>query len=216
MDRRLVEAAQTGNVRDLHTLVKDNPLLLRSAALMDGETPLHIACIGGHTDFVKEVISLMPEFSAELNRDGLSPLHIASANGEVEILGALLQVNSNLCTIRGKERRIPLHGAAIKGRLHIMRELLSARPDSIGDATARGETSLHLALKNNQFEAFKFLVEYLQQHHMESILNKKDNQGDTLLHLAVSRKQYEVIELVLDRTYFPEGTVDVNFLNQKD
>ena len=57
--------------------------------------------------------------------------------------------------------------------------------------TALGETLLHLALKNNQFETFKFLVEYLKQLHKEDILNKKDNQGDSILHLAVSRKQYE-------------------------
>ncbi|KAI5647532.1 hypothetical protein M9H77_33537 [Catharanthus roseus] len=188
--------------------MKENPLLLRSAALVGGDTPLHIACIGNHVDFVKELINSSPELSEELNRDGLSPLHIASANGDVEIIRALLQVNSNLCTFKGKDRRIPLHYAAIKGRVHAIRELLSCCADSIMGLTARGETSLHLALKNNQFLAFKFLVEYLNQNQREDILNNKDNQGNTILHLAI-------VELVLDNTYFPEGTVDVNFLNKK-
>ncbi|KAI5647533.1 hypothetical protein M9H77_33538 [Catharanthus roseus] len=216
MDRRLVEAAQTGNVPALHILMKENPLLLRSAALVGGDTPLHIACIGGHVDFVKEVINLSPELSEELNRDGLSPLHIASGNGDVEIIRALLQVNSNLCTIMGKERRIPLHYAAIKGRVYAIRQLLSCCADSIMGVTARGETPMHLALKNNQFAAFKFLVEYLNQNQREDLLNNKDNQAFADFYkLNRTALQMQIVELVLDRTYFPEGTVDVNFLNKK-
>ena len=192
MDRRLIEAAQTGNVQDLQNLIKEYALLLRAAPLAGSETPLHIACIGGHTDFVKEVLKLRPEFAEELNQDGFSPLHIASGNGDIQIVKELLQVNCFLCLIKGRERRIPLHYAAIKGRIHVIHELLSACAESVGYVTGRGETILHLALKNNQFEAFEFLVQYLLRSNNGEILNKKDHQGESILHLAVSRKQYEV------------------------
>ncbi|KAL7233764.1 hypothetical protein ACSBR1_017385 [Camellia fascicularis] len=112
-------------------------------------------------------MKLRKEFSQELNEDGLSPLHIASANGHVEIVKELLKADHKLCLVKGRERRIPLHYAAIKGRVNVIRELILASADSVVDMTARGETVLHLAVKNNQFEAFKDLVEHLKKFNKE-------------------------------------------------
>ncbi|KAA8515824.1 hypothetical protein F0562_018565 [Nyssa sinensis] len=199
MDRRLFEAAWTGNVEYLLQLMKDDPCILSAAALAGAETPLHIACMAGHLSFAKVVMKLRQEFAGELNQDGFSPLHIASANGYVEMVKELLKADHNLCLVKGRQRRIPLHSAAIKGRVDVIRELLSASGDSIAEVTARGETALHLAVKNNQFEAFKVLAEHLKQFSKEKdVLNKKDEHGNTILHLAVSRKQYEVVDLMLE------------------
>ncbi|KAL2478312.1 Ankyrin repeat family protein [Forsythia ovata] len=216
MDRRLIEAAQKGDVHQLLSLVKDDPFLLKAVALSGGETPLHIACMGCNLNFVKELLNLGPEFAKDLNHEGLSPLHIAAANGDLEIVKELLKIDNNLCGVKGKERRIPLHYAVIKGRTHVIRELLSACEDSIREVTARGETSLHLAVKNNQFEALKSLAVYLKTYDKEDILNNKDAQGNTILHLAVSRKQYEVVELVLDENFVNKGRLEMNSLNKRD
>ncbi|KAL7233765.1 hypothetical protein ACSBR1_017386 [Camellia fascicularis] len=113
-------------------------------------------------------MKLRKEFSQELNEDGLSPLHIASANGHVEIVKELLKADHKLCLVKGRERRIPLHYAAIKGRVNVIRELILASANSVVDMTARGETVLHLAVKNNQFEAFKDLVEHLKKFNKEA------------------------------------------------
>lgn len=87
---------------------------------------------------------------------------------------------------------IPLHSGVIKGRADVIKELILVSVDSIASTTARGETALHLAVKNNQFEAFRLLVDHLRQFKREDLLNEKDGQGNTILHLAVSRKQYQV------------------------
>ncbi|KAK6804290.1 hypothetical protein RDI58_002074 [Solanum bulbocastanum] len=178
------------------------------------ETPLHISCSSGHLEFSKEIIHLMPEFVRELNQDGFSPLHIASANGDIEIVKELLSVDYNLCLLKGKDRRISLHYAVIKGREHVMKELLVASPDSAEEVTARGETCLHLAVKNHQFERFKLLLENLKEFNMYDILNKKDIQGNTVLHLAVSTKQYEVVDILLDENVVSKGTIEMNSLNK--
>ncbi|KAK4372071.1 hypothetical protein RND71_007455 [Anisodus tanguticus] len=78
-----------------------------------------------------------------------------------------------------------------------MRELLATSPDSAEEVTARGETCLHLAVKNHQFEAFKLLLENLKEFNKYDLLNKKDIQGNAVLHLAVSTKQYEANTLHL-------------------
>ncbi|XAR63286.1 hypothetical protein NMG60_11023173 [Bertholletia excelsa] len=215
MDSRLLQACWTGDVEKLQILVRDNPSILISASLEGGESPLHIACKAGHFEFVKEVIKLRRQFAEELNQDGLSPLHIASGTGHKEIVKEILRLDSGLCLIKGRERRIPLHYAAIKGQVDVMRELLSACADSVEEVTIRGETALHLAVKNNQFEVLKILVEQLQQFSKGDVLNKKDNQGNTLLHLAVSKKQYEVVDLGLNKNVIPEGAMEINALNNR-
>ncbi|XP_015164472.1 ankyrin repeat-containing protein At2g01680-like [Solanum tuberosum] len=214
MDRRLREAAQKGDVQHLQNLIKEDTLLLRGVSLAGCETPLHISCSSGHLEFSKEIIHLRPEFARELNQDGFSPLHIASANGDIQIVKELLNVDYNLCLLKGKDRRISLHYAVIKGREHVMKELLVASPDSAEEVTARGETCLHLAVKNHQFEGFKLLLDNLKEFNMYDLLNKKDIQGNTVLHLAVSTKQYEVVDILLDENVVSKGTIEMNSLNK--
>ena len=53
-----------------------------------GRTPLHEACLGGHS----KVILILLDFTREVNipdRDGQTPAHIAAANGEVQCLEIL-------------------------------------------------------------------------------------------------------------------------------
>ncbi|KAL0347621.1 UNVERIFIED_CONTAM: hypothetical protein Scaly_1778100 [Sesamum calycinum] len=215
MDRiRLIEAARKGDVNKLHNLLKDDPYLLRAVALADGDTPLHVACVGGHVNFVREVLNLSPELVLELNQDGFSPLHIVSANGDIEIARQILELGCHLCLVKGKEKRIPLHCAVAKGRIEVIRELLSACTDSITEVTARGETCFHLAVKSNQFEAFKVLVEHVVVFGKEDLLNKRDYHGNTILHLATSRKQYEVVDLLLDKNFGYKVKLEMNLLNK--
>ncbi|KAL3537094.1 hypothetical protein ACH5RR_000460 [Cinchona calisaya] len=214
MDRRLLEAARTGNLQQLHKLIEDDPLMLNTVALAGGETPLHIACTAGHHNFVKEIIQLRKQSAEELNQNGLSPLHIASGNGNIEIVEELLTIDHHLCLLKGREQWIPLHYASVKGRLQVMRELLAASADSVAEVTAKGETALHLAVKNYQFEALKILMEHLKRIGKEDILNKKDEQGNTILHLATSRKQFEVIDL-MHKNQVLARIAEVNSLNKE-
>ncbi|XP_057514616.1 ankyrin repeat-containing protein BDA1-like [Actinidia eriantha] len=218
MDRRLMEAARTSNVEALTKLLEEDPLLLHSFALAGGgcETPLHMASMAGQLHFVQQILKLRQhQFETELNQDGFSPLHIASANGYLEIVKEILKVvgGLHLCRLQGREGRIPLHCAAIKGRVQVMKELLDASPDSVEDVTARRETALHLAVKNNQFQVLRLLVAHLNHFKKEGVLNNKDGQGNTILHLAVSRKQYEVVDLLLGERSDTKAAVDVNSLN---
>ncbi|KAL6513547.1 hypothetical protein OROGR_021033 [Orobanche gracilis] len=220
MYRTLTEAAGAGDVEKLHNLIRDNPFLFRAANLAegDGTSPLHIACMGGHIDFTKQVLNLNPGSALELNRDGFTPLHIASASGDTEIVRELLEVGSrDLCMVRGKEMRIPLHYAVVRGRIEVIRMLLSVCPDSVREVSARGESCFHLAVKNNQFEAFKVLYEHVvsSSDNGECILNERDERGNTILHLAASRKQYEVIDLMLDAHFGYKYKLEVNALNRK-
>ncbi|XP_030445337.2 ankyrin repeat-containing protein BDA1-like [Syzygium oleosum] len=140
MERRLLEAAQKGNIEELNDLIRSNGLILEEMALEGaGHTPLHVACLAGHLDFVRELLKLMPRFAEKVNADGFSPLHIAAARGDVEIARELLRVGQHLCFVKGRERRIPLHYAVINGELDVMKVLLSSSPESDEETTAKEE-----------------------------------------------------------------------------
>jgi ankyrin repeat protein len=194
MDRRLLQAAQTGNVQHLHQLLIESPHILHSVALASPENPLHVASIAGHVEFAKEILRSKPEFARELNQDGLSPMHMASANGHLEIFRELLKVDGSLCRLEGREKKTPLHYAAAKGRVDVIAEMLLACPECVEDVTVHGETALHLAVKHSQFEAVKALVEWVGEMK-KNIVNFKDERGNTILHIAAWKKQRQVSTL---------------------
>lgn len=98
-------------------------------------------------------------------------------------------VKHELGHLRCSDSRTPLHLAAITGRTEVIRELLRICPASIEDVTVGGETAVHLAVKNNQLEALKALVESFKHSNIQDLLNAKDEDGNTVLHLATARKQ---------------------------
>ncbi|KAK9121069.1 hypothetical protein Syun_018686 [Stephania yunnanensis] len=127
----------------------------------------------------------MPGFACELNQDGFSPMHLAAANRYLEIVRELLKIDCNLCRLKGRERRTPLHFAVVKGRVEIINELLSSCSEFVEDVTIGGETVLHLAVMNYQFEAFEIMFEKLKQLNRETLLNSKDEQGNMAIELLL-------------------------------
>ncbi|KAF8028603.1 hypothetical protein BT93_E1286 [Corymbia citriodora subsp. variegata] len=214
MERRLLEAARKGNIHELDELISSNEQILEEMALEGaGHTPLHVACVGGHLDFVRELLKHMPKLAEKVNPRGFSPLHIAAARGDVEIAEELLKVGTHLCSVKGRERRIPLHDAVENGEVHVMKVLLSKLPESVEETTAREETAIHLAVKNNRFKVLVWLVEHLKQHNKEQVINWKDHKGNTTLHLAADAKNFEVLNFLLRGHAMKSGVVEVNALN---
>uniref|UniRef100_A0A803NH61 Uncharacterized protein n=1 Tax=Cannabis sativa TaxID=3483 RepID=A0A803NH61_CANSA len=194
--RRLFEASLNGDVGELHQLIKENPLILADYSLVSPhENPLHVATKAMKLSYVKEIVKLKPEFVKELNKDGFRPLDIASALGHVEIVKVLIKgttTTSNLCRLKGRDGRTAIHYAAMSGKIEVIDVLISSCKECVEDLTCVGETSLHLAVKFNKFQAFTNLVEWIQRIGEEEIVNWGDNDGNTVLHLAVATKQHQM------------------------
>ncbi|KAL6131778.1 hypothetical protein ACLB2K_070151 [Fragaria x ananassa] len=212
--RRLFEASQTGNVQVLHQLLAENQLQLHSVSLASRESPLHVAAVAGHVDFVKESVRLKPAFAEELNQDGFSPMHIAAANGFLEIVRELLTVDSKLSQLKERDQWTPLHYAAVKGRVGIIREMVLACPDSVEHVTVQGETVFHLAVRSSQFEAVIVLVTLVREIGKLNVLQMKDHLGNTVLHLATWKKQHQVVDWLVHNGTGPACALEVNDVNQ--
>ncbi|XP_010275099.1 PREDICTED: ankyrin repeat-containing protein ITN1-like [Nelumbo nucifera] len=154
-------------------------------------TSLHVAASEGHTEIVKSIIEVRQDFAWGKDIQGCTPLHLACNNGHLEITRELLRLDPDLSCLQEQDNggRTPLHLAAIRGQVNILDEILSASQEPVNILTAGRETALHLAVKNNQFDATKFLVEKV---NIIDLVNFPNKDGDTILHLAMARRLYRL------------------------
>ncbi|KAL4296909.1 hypothetical protein GQ457_12G024000 [Hibiscus cannabinus] len=200
MEKKLYDAAVQGNKLSLLNLLEDDALLLdRFITGRYPETPLHVASMLGHLEFVDEVLARKPELAKEVDSRKSSPLHLAAAKGYLQVAKSLLQVNPDMCLVCDIDGRNPLHIAAMKGHLGLLRELVQARPWAARRLMEQGETILHACVRCNQLEALKLLVERVSDHEF---VNSKNVHGNTILHLAT-------VSFLISST-----TVDVNCENE--
>ncbi|XP_031273358.1 ankyrin repeat-containing protein BDA1-like [Pistacia vera] len=207
MERRIYEAAVEGNIISLLNLLQEDALILdRITVSCYGETPLHIASMLGHAEFVQEILGRKPELAGELDSRKSSPLHLATSKGYLDIVKKLVSVNPEMCLARDRDGKNPVHIAVIKGRVSVLKELVKVRPIAARMLMERGETILHACVRFDQLEAMKFLMEQMSDHEF---VNSKDDDGNTVLHLAVADKQVEAIQFLTTI-----NAIEVNALNK--
>ncbi|XP_060190224.1 ankyrin repeat-containing protein ITN1-like isoform X1 [Lycium barbarum] len=207
-EKRLYEAAVEGDVRALQELLQQDALILdRLTLTCFNETPLHIAAMRGHIEFVRLILAHNPHLAAELDSRKSSALHLASAKGHLQIVKMLLVVNPEMCLACDRDGRNPLHLAAIKGRVEVIKELIHIRPHAALGTTINGENVLHLCVKHNQLEVLKVLMEIGWDHEF---LNAKDGDGHAILLLAVADKQIETAKYLLKNNQIDVNAMDAN------
>ena len=131
-------------------------------------TPLHIAAFDNNIPLAMEMMRLKPSFARKLDSNGWSPMHLALEKRNTEMVRQLLQVNSELVHIKGKKCVPPLHYAAKREEhLDLLAKFLRACPDSIANIMVQNDTALHIALKFDNFKAFKLLVGWLGSNWSE-------------------------------------------------
>jgi len=137
----------------------------------NGLAPLHIACILGHTDIVKE-LTLTGDINEEALYTGETPLHYACREGHIDIVKELLskraKVNKTMFT-----GETPLHYACREGHIDIVKELLNRGGVEVNEKTENtGDTPLHYAYINRHIGIAGLL---LDRGADESIENKEGN-----------------------------------------
>ncbi|KAL1093643.1 hypothetical protein V6Z11_D06G044700 [Gossypium hirsutum] len=198
MEKRLYNATKNGDKNELLCLLhEDAQLLDRFTKARYPETPLHIAAMLGHSEFVDELLIRMPELAKELDSRRPSALHLAVGKGHGQIVIRLLQVNPDMCLICDIDGRNPLHVAAMKGHLAVLRELFHVRPWAARSPMTQGDTILHACVRWNQLEALKLLV--TEGISDEEFVNRLNNEGNTILHMAITANQTQAIKFLIRR-----------------
>jgi ankyrin repeat protein len=162
---RLKAAAEAGDIDILYTVIQDDPYILEHIdSIPFVETPLHIAASMGHLEFAIEIMNLKPSFALKLNPQGFSPIHLAMQNNQELMVYRFVFINKDLVRVKGREGITPLHYASEIGEVKMLAYFLFWCPESIEYLTVRRETALHIAVKNEQYEALQVLVSWLKKN----------------------------------------------------
>lgn len=155
---------------------------------LNGFTPLHIACSGGHRELVDLLISRGADVHARSNR-GWSCLYSAVIGNHLEIVTLLVTlgvaVNSS-----DDDGVTLLHWAADKGHIDIVRYLISYDAD-VKARSRNDDTPLHFACRRGQSEVAELLIK------KGARVSVKNSEGQTPLHLASLNEQKHTAELLL-------------------
>jgi ankyrin repeat protein len=203
-------AAVQGNIDNLYAVIQADPSILAdidSAQFV--ETPLHIAALEGHLPFAIEVMNLKPSFALKLNPEGFSPIHLAMKvqqnldrqvrENRRKMVFSFVVKNKELVKVKGRGGLTPLRLASEIEDVHFLAKFLTVCPDSIEDVTVRGETALHIAVRNDKYDSLNLLVCFLKKNRESGarkleykILNWKDGDGKTTLHISRLNNQQQV------------------------
>ncbi|KAK1240317.1 hypothetical protein MKX08_007759, partial [Trichoderma sp. CBMAI-0020] len=150
-------------------------------SVQDGNTPLHLAAMYGHTSMCEFLIQQQADVKA-VNFNHETPLHLASAKTLLEKTTATDPVDS--------EGNTAFHLASKHGHTELVRVLLDSEKFSKDCPNERGMTAMHLAAR----EGYAQVVAIILEHKGSAEITSAD--GDTPMHLAAAKGHVNVVKLL--------------------
>ena len=164
-----------------------------------GFSVLHLACMGGHTNDVIELLKPQSKMDVNQNKTNtVTPIYLACQNGHTDIVKELLKhlhpIDINQQTISGVT---PFYIACQEGHTDIVKELLKhLKPidiNSDNNNCNNGGTPFHIACQKGHTN---IVIELLKPQYNIDI-NRAMNKGTTPLILACANGHVEIVQELL-------------------
>ncbi|XP_028100717.1 protein ACCELERATED CELL DEATH 6-like [Camellia sinensis] len=174
MEAAIYRVAIAGDINGLR-LQQDSQLNLLNQLTPRGDTILHIAARLGHHHLVEPITSRCPDLVKSKNYNDDHPLHLAAAGGHVYIVQSLI-------TIAGGH----LSGRETGAEQDIL--------DVIKGQNKQGNTPLHMAIKDHQYEVALFLFKRPGSQITSCVPNLEKKSP---LYMAAEAGHEELFELMM-------------------
>jgi ankyrin repeat protein len=153
----IYEAAQSGNLKKVKALLKDDPYLVFSNDTRLGRTPLFYAAEADHKDVVELLLTNKADANAK-DCFGNTPLFCAASMGNKDV-AELLLANKAEVNAKCSDDWTPLVAAAYYGKIDVAELLLAYKAD-VNAKTKDGWTPLLAAVNGGH----KDMADVLRQH----------------------------------------------------
>lgn len=197
----LHEAVQAGDIVTTQKILSD-PSTLINAIDVNGYTPLHWACMFGHTEIVKLLIRSRANLNA-LDQSGYPPIDYTESFPTIRRL--LLQnhaqnidefIHHDLC-------KTALHDAVKQTNLTQLKRLLKQDSSIINQTDRQGRSPLFFAVYLNDMKSVEALIK------AGADINLANRQGNTPLVQAIQDSNEPMVR------YLIEAGADINFCDEE-
>ena len=163
-----------------------------NARFDDGQTPLHLAAIMGHSAIARYLLKHDAETSVQ-DSSGATPLHEAVRYGNVDIAASLLEAGANP-NARDNLGKTPILLAMPFDKLGEMYSLLVSHRADLSQKDMYGDTVLHIAAMMNQNpDVMSILI------NNGADINARNKEGVTPLEIAVQKNSIQIVRLLTTR-----------------
>lgn len=166
----------------------------------EGLSPLHVACVLGHTSAFNLLIDRGADVSAKTYpggenswRTGRTGLHLAVERNHGYLCNVIVSTNRSLVNTRDTHGLTPLHVACMKGHLSVSRLLLRSGSD-VNIQDNNNMTPLLCAILYRQLPSAKLLT---PKSDLSLKCNLEFGNGLTPLHLSTLLRESELVQVLL-------------------
>ncbi|XP_048250653.1 serine/threonine-protein phosphatase 6 regulatory ankyrin repeat subunit B-like, partial [Haliotis rufescens] len=186
----LMEGAEKGHRQVFDLLVREGA----DVSLVDdnGSNILHVACLGGHVDIVKYVLSQKVSDMNGRGQYGRTPLMVAAEKGHRQVFDLLVREGADVSLVDDDGNNI-LHMACIGGHVDMVKYVLSQRVADINSRGQYGRTPLMVAAEKGHRQVFDLLVRGGADVSLVGVDRKN------ILHVACLGGHVDMVKYVLSQ-----------------
>ncbi|XP_067658335.1 serine/threonine-protein phosphatase 6 regulatory ankyrin repeat subunit A-like [Haliotis asinina] len=153
---------------------------------------LHVACIGGHVDIVKYVISKKVADIKSRGQYGRTPVMMAAEKGQRDVFDLLVREGADVSLMNDYRNNI-LHVACIGGHVEMVKYALSKKVADIKSRGHYGRTPVMTAAEKGHRDMFDLLV------REGADVSLVDDYRNNILHVACIGGHVDMVKYALSK-----------------
>lgn len=203
INEALLNFSFLGKLQEVHYLLTSNELnknaeinaIYKGIHYRSGQNALILACIGGHVDIVKYLLSF-PEILNNINykdKEGKTAIDYACALDSVDILETILNTEEYF------DYNKALHLSCNLGKLNIVKYFLTSKHKhkfQLKSVDYHGKTPLMIACSQGHLNIVKFLLTSSDLEKNSNINEATINKSTSLMYACLNN-QIEIIDYLL-------------------